>query len=198
MRLRRQVAEVLTRREPTTINDPALVPAAVLLPLFDKDDEPHLLFTKRTQTVATHKGQISFPGGARDLEDASLEFTALRETFEEVGVRSQDIEVLGRLDDILTHSSNFVVSPFVAAIPYPYEFNVCQAETEYLLEVPVSALLERSCFTEDAIVKNGVVQPAYFYQYQDHLIWGATARILNQFLHSVFVHSGEPSPAAII
>ncbi len=197
MTLRKQVADVLTNRQARTINDPSLVQAAVLLPLFDKGKEPHLLFTKRTQMVATHKGQISFPGGARDEEDVSLEFTALRETYEEVGVKAQDVEVLGRLDDILTHSSNFVVSPFVAAIPYPYEFNICKAETEYLLEVPVPALLDRSCFTQDAVVRNGVVEPVYFYQYQGNLIWGATARILTQFLDSVFVKNAERPPAII-
>ncbi|MDO8491805.1 MAG: CoA pyrophosphatase [Dehalococcoidia bacterium] len=197
MKLRRQIADVLAQRKHNTINDPGLVQAAVLLPLFEKGREPHLLFTKRTQTVATHKGQISFPGGAKDEEDVSLEFTALRETFEEVGVRFQDVEVLGRLDDITTHISNFVVSPFVAAIPYPYEFNICKAETEYLLEVPVPALLDRSCFTEDAIVRNGLVEPVYFYQYQGNLIWGATARILTQFLDSVFVRNAERPPAII-
>jgi len=197
MKLRKQIADVLAQRKPSTINDRGLVQAAVLLPLFDKNREPHLLFTKRTLTVATHKGQISFPGGARDEEDQSLQFTALRETYEEVGVRSGDVEVLGRLDDITTYSSNFVVSPFVAAIPYPYQFNICKAETEYVLEVPISALLDRSCFTEDAIVRNGVVDPAYFYQYQGNLIWGATARILTQFLDSVFVRNAERPPAII-
>ena len=129
-----------------------------------------------------HKGQISFPGGAYEEKDGVLVNTALREAAEEIGLMVNDVEVLGELDDITTIGSGYTISPFVAAIPWPYQFKVDEWETEEIIEVPISALLDKDCVRQDTDVLDGQVIATHFYHYQGRVIWGATARILNQFL----------------
>ena len=97
---------------------------------------------KRSSKVDSHKGEISFPGGKRDPEDTTMLDTALRETHEEMGVRPQDVEVFGALDQTAT-TSGFCTSPFAGTIPYPYDFQPCEDEVAVVLEVPVSSLLDR-------------------------------------------------------
>ena len=136
--------------------------------------------------MEVHKGQLSFPGGAWDKGDEDLLATAFRESFEEIGLRPEDIELLGELDDVETLVSNFVITPFVAAIPYPYEFKINQREVEELVEVPLSVFLDQNNFSEELLQGKGETVVSYSYRYKDHVIWGATARILKQFLDSVF------------
>ena len=99
-----------------------LTEAAVLVPIFYKDGEYNILFTQRSDQVPHHKGQISFPGGARSEVDASLLDTALRESCEEIGLKASDADVVGELDDTPTTTSSFNISPFVAFVPHPYNF----------------------------------------------------------------------------
>ena len=113
-----------TKKQNIILTDTPLAPAAVILPLYQKDGEYHILFTKRTEHLEYHKGQVCFPGGGCDEQDKSLVDTALRETFEEIGVRPLDVEILGQLDNMGTVSSSFLITPFVGLIPYPYEFVV--------------------------------------------------------------------------
>ena len=138
-----------------------------------------------------HKGQIGFPGGAYEEEDGTLLNTALREAAEEIGLATSDIEVLGELDDIMTRGTNYVISPFVAAIPWPYEFQVDRWETEEIIEVPISTLLDENCFRQGTDIFEGHVVDSYFYDYQGKIIWGATARILYQFLDIVAPIMGD-------
>jgi 8-oxo-dGTP pyrophosphatase MutT (NUDIX family) len=133
-----------------------------------------------------HKGQVCFPGGGCEEQDKSLLDTALRETFEEIGVRPQDVEILGQLDNMGTVSSSFLITPFVGLIPYPYEFVVNLAEIEEVVEVPISALLDKDNYREEFQIHQGKNHLVCFYQYQGKVIWGATARILKQFLELVF------------
>ena len=176
----------LSQRQRKAITSSSLVPAAVLVPLFEHNGKHHLLFTKRTSHVEHHKGQISFPGGTFDPTDNCLLSTALRECYEEIGLRGEDVEVLGELDDITT-KSNFVVTPFVGCIPYPYPFRLLEEEVERLLLVPLPALLgRRSRVIAGAL---GILGMGGYYQYQGDVIWGATARILRQFLE--LAGSGE-------
>ena len=123
--MRESVREVIEGYEPQRMEGESLVPAAVMVLLYERDGEEHLLFQVRTHHVEHHKGEISLPGGAQDPEDGTLLMTALRETEEEIGVAASDIEIYGQLDDTPTRS-NFVMSPFVGAItapgPYPFEF----------------------------------------------------------------------------
>lgn len=184
--MRERIARVLSQREKRIIRDEGLVPSAVLIPLYEDGGEYHILFTKRTEKVASHRGQISFPGGTYDQGDGDLKGTALRESFEEIGLRSEDVEILGELDDEVS-MSNYVMAPFVACIPYPYEFKISQDEIDEVFAVPISTLLDRNNFgEEEAQVVGGRSFARYTFQYRDHVIWGATARILKHFLDLVF------------
>jgi 8-oxo-dGTP pyrophosphatase MutT (NUDIX family) len=176
-----KIQEILTARLKVHIHDEKYVRAAVLIPLFKKGQEYHLLFTRRTERVEHHKGQISFPGGRRDPTDPDLLATALREAEEEMGIRRKDVQILGELDDICT-ITDFCVAPFVGLIPYPYPFQVNPHEIEEVLEVPLSTLLDKAHFREEIRQKDGQPYPAFFYEYKHHTIWGATARILKQLL----------------
>jgi len=186
--LAKEIREILAQREKRDIvlcNAP-LSPAAVLLPLYKKHGEYHILLTRRTQKVEHHKGQISFPGGARHEHDRGIRDTALRETFEEIGVRPEDVQILGELDNMGTLTSNYLVTPFVGIIPYPYELTVNRDEIEKLIEVPLSALADEKNHREEVYVIEGIKFKAIMFDYRDHVIWGATARILEQFLDLLF------------
>lgn len=161
-------------------------PSAVLAPIYEKDGEYYIVLTKRTQDLMYHKGQISFPGGGYDEEDGDLAATALREAFEEIGIRAEDVEILGILDDQVTYTSKFVITPFVGAIPYPYKFKVNRREVEELIEAPVSALLNPSSYELETRDEEGKSYPWGNYRYGRHQITGITARILKQFLDLVF------------
>ncbi len=180
---RNEIRKILSGRAIQKIIDPTSRRAAVLIPLFKKDDIYHLLFIKRTTKVSHHKGQISFPGGAYDEADQTLETTALRETYEEIGVNENAIEILGELDDSRTVTSNYIISAFVGYFEYSQvNFKFHEFEIEDHIEMPLSVLLHRNNFSEGWYSYEGKLRPAYFYQYKQHVIWGATARILKQFL----------------
>lgn len=162
--------------------DLVIPPAAVLVLLYEHKDEIHVVFQKRTESVRDHKGQISFPGGAADPEDLDLLDTALRETHEEIGVPPHEIDVLGRLDDMIT-VSNFRVTPYVGWLArYPYEWRFSDEEVAYLLEVPLRRLLDPATLIPDRRFINGRDYVFQSYQWGDDLIWGATARMLTNFL----------------
>ncbi|MFQ5820809.1 MAG: NUDIX hydrolase [Candidatus Heimdallarchaeota archaeon] len=181
--IRDEIRKLLSGREIRRITDPNGTRAAVLVPLFEKENTWHILFIKRTTKVSHHKGQISFPGGAYDEADQTLETTALRETFEEIGVNEEAIEILGELDDSRTVTSNYIISAFVGYIEYSQvNFQLHEFEIEEHFEVPLSVLLQRNNYSEGWYSYEGKLRPAYFYQYKQHVIWGATARILKQFL----------------
>jgi len=155
----------------------------VLLPLYWKQGEYHLLFTKRAESVKEHKGQISFPGGVYQAEDKTLLATALRECAEEIGLAPDEMEVLGELDDVATLTSNYIISPFVALISWPFSLKVNRREIEEIIEVPLQLLLEKDSVRYGTEIIDGEEVTSYFYCYQGSMIWGATAGILNQFLH---------------
>ncbi len=162
--------------------DTSRVPSAVLIPVYYKEGQYYILFTQRTEKVKDHKGQISFPGGAYEEQDGVLVNTALRESAEEIGLMVGDAEVLGELDDMATIGSGYIISPFVASIPWPYQFKLEEWETEEIIEIPISALLDKDCVRRGTDILDNQLVTTYFYHYQDKVIWGATARILNQFL----------------
>lgn len=176
-----QIRTILSSRKRRVIEHLPFSHAAVLVPLFKKGDSCHLLFTKRSDQVKYHKGEISFPGGVVDEEDLELISTALREAHEEIGLKKSDVEIIGILDDIVT-ITEFIVTPIVGLFPYPYPFKVSEVEIAELIEVPLSSLLHKECFSEREIIRGGQREVVYAYQYGDHIIWGATARILKQFL----------------
>jgi len=185
-----RLRQLLSQSPKRHIVDANRVPSAVLVPIYDKLGQFHILLTQRTEQVTEHKGQISFPGGVYEEDDRTLLRTALRETSEEIGLMAEDVEVLGELDDEVSLTSNYVISPFVALIPWPYKFKLNQEETEEIIEVPISALLDKTCLRQETETTDGEMVTSYFYRYQERIIWGATARILNQFL-GLFVRVTE-------
>jgi len=180
--MKQRLRQLLSQRQKRHIVDASRISAAVLLPIYWKQEEYYLLFTKRTQRVKEHKGQISFPGGAYQEGDGTLANTALRECAEEIGLMAEQVEVLGELDDTISRTSNFIITPFVALIPWPYHFRMDEGEVEELIEVPISVLLEKGCQHQKTEIIDGEAVTSYFYHYQGRVIWGATARILKQFL----------------
>lgn len=186
-RIRKRLAKRARQTYNSTIVDPlGLVDASVLIPVFVDDGEPHILFTKRTDTLVHHSGQISFPGGTRhDPSEPTLE-TALRECWEEIGLLPGDVEVLGEMDEMPTYTTHFLIHPFVGTIPYPYEFTANPYEVAEIIAVPVSALMDPANFREEMDTIEGFQVAQYFFSYRDRIIWGATARILKQFLEIAF------------
>lgn len=156
--------------------------AAVLVPLYVHDGAYGVIFTKRSETVYHHRGQISFPGGGYEPADASLQHTALRESAEEIGLQPGHVRVLGQLDDLLTTGSNYLVRPFVGTIPYPYPFRLDTRETASIIEVPLEWLLRHNPPALEERQHEGRVVQSFFFDYGEHRIWGATAKIVKQFL----------------
>ena len=177
-------------RQKHRIKNDNLNKAAVLVPILCKDGLYHILFTKRSHHVAYHKGQVSFPGGMRHESDKDILETAIRETSEEIGLQKQDIEILGELDDHVTVSSRFVISPFVGFVPYPYDFVINQGEVAELFYVPVSVLLQLTDVIQEHQDINGQTFKTYTYSYDGRVIWGATAGILHQLLDTWKALSG--------
>ena len=157
--------------------------AAVLVPLVWHAAEWHLLYTRRTTRVESHKGQVSFPGGACDDGESTPDATALREAQEELGIRPQDVAVLGRLANLLTISS-YRVTPVVGAIPWPYVFHVAYAEVARVFTIPLAWLADAANRWEFPIP--GTSRHVYFYHpYDAELLWGATARITVDFIRAL-------------
>ncbi len=186
MEIKERVRKVLSDRKRKAIKKDRCTRAAVLVPLFEKGGLPYVLFTKRTEKVKHHKGQISFPGGVVDEGDEDMEATALRETFEEIGMGREDVEILGKLDDAFTISSGYLITPVVAEIAYPYPFSINEEEIEELIEVPLEAFLDEDSWTEEMYPDGGERVPGYRFEYEGRIIWGATARIIRQFLDALF------------
>lgn len=183
-----EIARRLKARERREVMRPAgWREAAVLIPLFwhaDKD-EWYVLFTLRSNAVPTHKGQISFPGGGREPGDSSLLATALRETWEEIGVRPEDVEILGVADDVMSNSSCYVVTPFVGVIPHPYAFTLNPAEIDELIEVPLSFFRHPDHHRVEHWELRGKEVPVHFFDWNGYVIWGLTARVLTEFLTTI-------------
>ena len=185
-----RIRDILSRRKKVFIHDPAVIRAAVLIPLFRKEGQTHLLLTRRTETVAYHKKQISFPGGRQDPGE-DLRATALREAQEEMGIEPHDVTLLGELDDVCTFSSPFCISPFVGLIPYPYSFRLSRAEIEDIIEIPLADFLHEAKFRQEFRERDGQLTPVYFFEHRGETIWGATARILKQLVDFIAEEGGE-------
>jgi len=190
-----QIQNQLSIHKPRMVNSNKLIPSAVLIPFFNKNDEAHILFTVRTEDVEHHKGQISFPGGAWEDQDRSLQETALRECYEEIGIKPDEINVIGRLDDFPT-VTDFLVTPFVATLPYPYPFKINTSEVAEILEVPLTLFLKDNHFEIKKWQHENKTYPVFFYYFNQHVIWGATAFMLNRFIELVFEYN--PAPQSVI
>ena len=176
------IHQVLQSNPPRELSVPSRKPSAVLAPLYCHDGEYGLIFTKRSDKLLYHRGQISFPGGGYEAQDGSLQETALRESEEEIGLLATDVTILGQLDDLLTTGSNYLIRPFVGVIPYPYPFELDLRETDYLIEVPMRFLRQHNPPEQITREHDGRIVQSFFFDYEGHVIWGATAKILKQFL----------------
>jgi 8-oxo-dGTP pyrophosphatase MutT (NUDIX family) len=178
-----RVEQALADYNPRKLDHPTASAAAVLILIHDRAGEPHVIFTERTNHVEHHKGQMCFPGGACDDEDDGCEKTALRETFEEIGVAGDHVRIVGHLDDMIT-VSNFRVTPVVGFLDYQdaYPYSINDHEVARVVEVPLTYLLEDANMELEVREHQGreVLVPAF--HYDGHRIWGATARMLHQLV----------------
>jgi len=190
--LRARLDVALSRRPRRALDRSDLVSAAVLLAITDHGG-PHILFTKKSASVPHHKGQYSFPGGVVEQRDGSRVETALREAWEEIRLPAEAVEVLGLLDDTETRATPFVITPVVGLVTGPVELVPDGREIERVLEVPLATLRDPAIFHTEVWERNGEHHLVHFYRVSDEdVIWGATARILKQFLDMLEGREGEP------
>lgn len=163
------------------------VSAAVLVPLQRINSSWHVVFIHRNPEMNEHAGQVAFPGGHRSIDDASLEDTALREAYEEIGLKSQDVQIIGNLPETYT-VTNYKITPFVGCIPYPYKFQLSPNEVARAFTIPISWLSDPNNFSY--VTKNfaGIPQPVeviYYKPYIGEVLWGASARITHLLLSAL-------------
>lgn len=154
--------------------------AAVLVPLVFFQDEWHVLYTRRTDRVESHKGQVSFPGGACDEGETTPEETALREADEEIGIAPSDVRVIGRLSRMVT-ISKYRVTPVVGVIQFPYAFKTSGAEVARVFTMPLAWLANRNNYWEFSMPGSDRSVIVY-HPFDGELLWGATARMTVNFL----------------
>ena len=180
----------LADRAVARVDGAGMTSAAVMVLLYPKDGEYCILLNKRSEQVEHHKGEISFPGGARDPEDRDSLETALRETEEEMGIKRGDITVLGEMDEVATRSG-FRVQVFAGTIGFPYTFNPSAIEIAEVLEFPIPALLDPANRRTETRWEDGKPVTSYSYVHEEHVVFGATARILQRCIE--FLEEGLES-----
>ena len=184
MRFSEHVGGRLTELSPKHLVDGFARQAAVLMPFFEVDGELYLLLTLRTDEVETHKGQISFPGGMHEKGE-TLEQTAIRETFEEIGITANRMEILGRFRDYISVTA-VRVTPFAAVIRQPFTITPQVREVAEVLRVPCSLFLDPSRqFVERKLTIDGKAAGDYSWFFGTHRIWGLTALIIHDFFETV-------------
>lgn len=151
--------------------------ASVLVPIVARGDVPTVLFTQRTAHLKNHSGQISFPGGRAEAVDATPERTALRETWEEIGLAAEHIEVLGRLSDYHTRTG-YRITPVVGIVRPPFDLRPDDNEVAEIFEVPLSFLLDERNHQRHAREFEGEQRHYFAIPYEERYIWGATAGML--------------------
>jgi len=167
-------APTTTRAEP--------VEAAVLVPLFlaGEAPEPHIVLTRRRSDLRRHAGEISFPGGRRDAGDIDLAETALREAEEEIGLPREQVSMLGELPRTSTFATGYVIHPFVATIPAGVAWRLSPREVDAVLELPLARV--RAGRTRTEMERRGIKFQTDAFVVDEHLVWGATARIIDLLL----------------
>ncbi len=169
------------------------IPAAVLVPLLRQDSNWRILLTRRNAALPEHSGQVAFPGGRADPGDSSPEFTALREAQEEIGLKPEDVRLLGRLPDYFT-ITNYLVTPVVGVLPWPYPLHPAGDEVSRVFSIPLDWLADPANHEErlrDLGPPYPPIRIIYFQPYDGEVLWGASARITLAMLH--MLKDDEPS-----
>ena len=179
-----KISQALKVRPPKTIAGNHFKPAAVLIPIQEREDDDYLVLTKRAERMSHHSGQVAFPGGRVDADDRSEAEAALRESYEEIGIHPSEVRILGQLDQAEA-GYGFLVTPFVGVIPASCDFVLNPAETAAVCSVPISALLSPPNFTIDQYLSPRG-NPSYHFHVNGWDVWGVTARIIVQFLELVY------------
>lgn len=185
------IKNALAEPDPTVLHaihpDPAsgVRSSAVLAAMFAEHHSPHIVLTRRSWDLRTHKGEISFPGGRVDDTDRDLVATALREAHEEVGLVPEAVEVVGRLDELSTFSSNAKIFPFVGIVAELPNLQAQPTEVDEIRAVPIAELLSDGVFHEELWSINGLTRPLSFFEIEGDTIWGATASMLRELLSRI-------------
>ena len=183
MELQQQVLNLFACLQPRRLPAGIAQPAAVLMLMFETGGQPCFLLTRRTHEVRTHKGQISFPGGM-SLDGESLRQTALRETFEEVGIEESRIAILGRFHDYRSVTGH-LVAPFAGLSEGPFTVVPQKSEVAEVLRVPFAVFQDPARLRTERLVRAGELLDVYYYRYEPHEIWGLTAHIIKDFLEEL-------------
>ncbi len=174
----------LSQRQRYVMQRESLTSSAVLVPIVKKPAGLELLFTKRTETVEHHKGQISFPGGAADKTDASPADTALRESSEEIGLDRSAVSILGMMDDLQT-PSGFIVTPVVGFIEQLPPLRVNTDEVAEVIFIPMELFFDDNKRHSKIVELNGTKREVYFFDVWKEPVWGATAFFVKQLIDVV-------------
>jgi 8-oxo-dGTP pyrophosphatase MutT (NUDIX family) len=187
--MRDRIRDCLAALKTRTVTEGFTREAAVLMPVFEWEHEYYFLLTRRTEEVQTHKGQISFPGGMREGKE-DLVKTALRETFEEVGIEESRVEILGRFHDYIS-VTGYRVTPFAGFIHGPFVTKPQIHEVAEILQVPLRIFMDPSRLRTEKSRYPRLDPIVYFYSYGTHEIWGLTARIIRDFLEALNLGNGQ-------
>ena len=175
----KSLKKVLSQNGGPGASPEGLRPAGVLVPLCERGGEVRVVLARRSERVPHHKGQVCFPGGSRDPGDADLFATALREAREELGIRKENVELIGAMEPVPT-VTGFFIQPYVVRIPGETRFSLDDFEMEEVFEVPLSVFAEYDRYRYAETTFLGKEYRVYFFDYGPHTIWGATARILHR------------------
>lgn len=181
---KKEITNKLSSRNKRSIDFPDFRKSAVLMLFLEKNNSPHVVLTLRSDKVSTHKGQVAFPGGSHDEDDKDFLETALRETYEEIGLHQSLIEILGEYDEYIS-IMGFHVYVFVGALKDIPEYNICEDEIAELIEVPFSLFYNEEYTKTERVLYDGNEYDVYYYDYNGITIWGMTARILTDFSRNV-------------
>jgi 8-oxo-dGTP pyrophosphatase MutT (NUDIX family) len=186
MEMKEHIRDRLATLKPRQMVNGFTREAAVLIPVLQREHKYHFLLTRRTEEVQTHKGQISFPGGMREGKE-DLVRTALRETFEEVGIPEDRIEILGRFHDYIS-ITGYRVTPFAGFINGPFTLNPQVREVAAVIQVPFRIFLDPGRLRIEKRTIRNEESDVYYYSYGSHQVWGLTARIIKDFLDVLNLH----------
>jgi 8-oxo-dGTP pyrophosphatase MutT (NUDIX family) len=180
-----RLVPVTRRKFPSNPDLSKAIPSSVLILFYPIKNQPHLVFIQRPKYNGVHSGQIAFPGGKAEISDKSRLHTALRETGEEIGVKTDDIKIVGSLSELYIPPSNFIVSPFVGYLDYLPEFIPEIKEVKEIVTVSFDELVDEQNFQMHDIDALGLKYEVPCFYVQGKVIWGATSMIMNELLELV-------------